>query len=174
MTRSNIPCVLLLLLTVASKGAEFNRFDKFRQDGPLYPILVGKKYGFINEHGKVAVAPRFTRVSHFSEGLCFVLEGKLRGYIRGDGAVQIPLAFEGGGEFSEGIAPVRLDGKWGFIDQRGTFTAKPGTVHGVELADAMHLSSRPPGAVFVSFDQSFVRRANRAGATEVSGVPAKE
>lgn len=48
------------------------------------------------------------------------------------------------------------------------------TVHGVELADAMHLSSRPPGAVFVSFDQSFVRRANRAGATEVSGVPAKE
>ena len=48
------------------------------------------------------------------------------------------------------------------------------TLHGVELADAMHLSSRPPGAVFVSFDRSFVRRANRAGATDVSGMPAKE
>src|ERR1700737_2184964 len=35
------------------------------------------------------------------------------------------------------------------------------TVHGIELADAMHLSSRPSGAVFVSFDQSFVRRAKR-------------
>src|SRR5437016_7550330 len=35
------------------------------------------------------------------------------------------------------------------------------TVHGIELADAMHLSSRPQGAVFVSFDQSFVRRAKR-------------
>jgi predicted nucleic-acid-binding protein len=46
------------------------------------------------------------------------------------------------------------------------------TVHGIELADAMHFTSRPPGAVFVSFDQSFVRRARRAGATEVSGVPA--
>ena len=45
------------------------------------------------------------------------------------------------------------------------------TVHGIELADAMHLSSRPPGAVFVSFDQSFVHRAKRAGAAEVSGVP---
>ena len=45
------------------------------------------------------------------------------------------------------------------------------TVHGIELADAMHLSSRPPGASFVSFDQSFVRRAKRAGATDVSGLP---
>jgi predicted nucleic-acid-binding protein len=44
------------------------------------------------------------------------------------------------------------------------------SAHGVELADAMHLTSRPPGAVFVSFDRSFVRRANRAGAAGVSGV----
>src|SRR5580693_3693986 len=43
------------------------------------------------------------------------------------------------------------------------------TAHGIELADAMHLSSRAPGAIFVSFDQSFVRRAKRAGATQVSG-----
>ena len=48
------------------------------------------------------------------------------------------------------------------------------TAHGVELADAIHLSSRLPGAMFVSFDQSFVRRARRAGATGVSGVPAKQ
>jgi len=47
------------------------------------------------------------------------------------------------------------------------------TAHGIELADAMHLSGRPPGAVFVSFDRSFVRRANRAGETGVSGVPDK-
>ena len=48
------------------------------------------------------------------------------------------------------------------------------TVHGIELADAIHLSSRPPGARFVSFDQALVRRAKRASATEVSGVPEKE
>jgi predicted nucleic-acid-binding protein len=48
------------------------------------------------------------------------------------------------------------------------------TVHGIELADALHLSSKPPGAVFVSFDQPFVRRAMRAGVVRVSGVPAKE
>jgi predicted nucleic-acid-binding protein len=48
------------------------------------------------------------------------------------------------------------------------------TAHGIELADAIHLSSRLPGAMFVSFDQSFVRRARRAGATGVSGVPARK
>lgn len=44
------------------------------------------------------------------------------------------------------------------------------TAHGIELTDAIHLSSRPPSAAFVSFDRYFVRRAQRAGATEVSVV----
>jgi predicted nucleic-acid-binding protein len=47
------------------------------------------------------------------------------------------------------------------------------SVHGVELADALHLSSKPSGAAFVSFDQSFVRRATRAGAVDVSSPLAK-
>jgi predicted nucleic-acid-binding protein len=42
------------------------------------------------------------------------------------------------------------------------------TAHGIELADAIHMSSRPPGAAFVCFDRSLVRRANRAGVTRVS------
>ena len=45
------------------------------------------------------------------------------------------------------------------------------TTHGIGFTDAMHLTSRPPGAAFVSFDQSFVRRATRAGASDVSSVP---
>lgn len=44
------------------------------------------------------------------------------------------------------------------------------TVHGIAFADAIHLSSRPSGARFVSFDQSLVRRAKRAGATEISAA----
>lgn len=56
-------------------------------------------------------------------------------------------------------------------DETGVAAALALTQHGIEFADAMHLSSRPPGAVFASFDRSFVRRAKRAGATEVSGIP---
>jgi len=46
-------------------------------------------------------------------------------------------------------------------------------VQGLEFADALHLCSRPPGAPFVSFDQSFVRAAQRAGVTGISGVNAR-
>ena len=48
------------------------------------------------------------------------------------------------------------------------------TAYGIELADAMHLSSRPPGARFVSFDKAFVQRAKRAGVSDVSGLSVKD
>jgi predicted nucleic-acid-binding protein len=45
---------------------------------------------------------------------------------------------------------------------------------GLELADAIHVSSRPPGTKFVSFDKAFVQRARRAGVPDVSGMPVGE
>jgi len=47
------------------------------------------------------------------------------------------------------------------------------TAHGVSLADALHLSSRPAACGFVSFDRALVRRASRAGVAEVFDVSAK-
>jgi predicted nucleic acid-binding protein len=41
------------------------------------------------------------------------------------------------------------------------------TTEGLEFADALHLALRPDGVSLASFDQSFVKRAARAG---VSGV----
>jgi len=46
--------------------------------------------------------------------------------------------------------------------------------HGVELADAMHLTSRPDAACgFVSFDRALVRRASRAGVAELFDLSAR-
>ncbi len=56
-------------------------------------------------------------------------------------------------------------------DESSVAAALALTSEGIELADAMHLSSRPPGATFVSFDKSFVQRARRAGVADISGVP---
>ena len=44
--------------------------------------------------------------------------------------------------------------------------------HGIDLADAIHVCGRPPGAAFVSFDKTFVKRARRAGVSRISRVPA--
>lgn len=43
---------------------------------------------------------------------------------------------------------------------------------GIQIADAIHLTSRPPGATFLSFDKALVRRAQRAGVPSVAH-PAK-
>src|SRR6266542_5593836 len=47
-------------------------------------------------------------------------------------------------------------------DESAVVSALALTAQGIELADAMHLSSRPPEAGVVSFDRLFVRRAKRA------------
>ena len=44
------------------------------------------------------------------------------------------------------------------------------TAEGIEFADALHLTSRPQGAAFVSFDKAFVKRAIRAGVSGVRSV----
>jgi len=59
-------------------------------------------------------------------------------------------------------------------DEQSVSAALTLTARGIEFADAMHLSSRSPGAVFVSFDKSFVNRARRAGASDVSGMSARD
>ena len=38
---------------------------------------------------------------------------------------------------------------------------------GLDFADALHLVSRPSDSVFLSFEEALVRRAQRAGVTEV-------
>jgi predicted nucleic-acid-binding protein len=58
-------------------------------------------------------------------------------------------------------------------DQASVAAALQFTMQGIEFADALHLSSRPPTATFVSFDRSFIRRAKRAGAPGVFSLPAK-
>lgn len=59
-------------------------------------------------------------------------------------------------------------------DESSVVAALALTAHGIEFADAMHLSSRPPGVGFVSFDKSFVQRARRAGVSGISGVTVAE
>ena len=58
-------------------------------------------------------------------------------------------------------------------DEQCVSSALSLTSNGIQFADAMHLSSRPPGAKFVSFDRTLVRRAQRAGAVDVHELVTK-
>jgi predicted nucleic-acid-binding protein len=73
------------------------------------------------------------------------------------------------------------DALYGLLGLKNVFTEdKPSmvaaldlTVHGIDLADAIHFSSRPPGTAFASFDRAFIRRAKRAGIIEFFGLALK-
>jgi predicted nucleic-acid-binding protein len=60
------------------------------------------------------------------------------------------------------------------VEGESSLAAALALTSGIELADAMHLSSRPPGVAFVSFDKAFVQRARRAGVSEISGLPVRD
>jgi predicted nucleic-acid-binding protein len=59
-------------------------------------------------------------------------------------------------------------------DESSVAAALALTRHGIAFADALHLSSRPAGAAFVSFDKSFVQPARRAGVPGISGLPGQD
>lgn len=54
-----------------------------------------------------------------------------------------------------------------FEDPQAVTNALRFVQEGLDFADALHLSSMPPGAKFVSFDRKLVRRAQRSGLAAV-------
>ena len=56
-------------------------------------------------------------------------------------------------------------------DRQAVITAIDLAAQGLELADAIHLSSRPANAHFVTFDKALIRAARRAGVSHITEVP---
>jgi hypothetical protein len=85
----------------------------------LYPVMVGGKWGFIDNTGTIKIEPQFDNVSVpwlygppdiFFEGLAAVAVGENEdekwGYIDTSGAMVIEPQFDNAGGFSEGLAAV--------------------------------------------------------------------
>ena len=87
----------------------------------LYRIMVGDKYGFIDDNGSVVIDPQFDGALDFSEGLCAVKAGDRKGYINkhGDFVIEIETDNTRIHNFVEGHAIIVRDGKYGFIDTAG-------------------------------------------------------
>jgi predicted nucleic-acid-binding protein len=66
-----------------------------------------------------------------------------------------------------GLKNVRVE------DEAAVSRALAFVAEGLELADAIHLGSRPAGSPFVTFDKAFVKRAQKAGTSDVSALPGK-
>lgn len=79
----------------------------FSQDG---------KYGFINTKGEVVVAPIYDNlIPSFFEDLAAAEVNNKWGFIGIDGKLKIMPKYDYAELFIDGLAPVRLDGKYGFM-----------------------------------------------------------
>lgn len=98
----------------------------------LFPIILNKKYGFININGDVIIKPHFKEVESFKDGLAWAtIEKKdscFSGYINtlGEWVIEpIYSEFKNRNEsfyFSDGFAPIRNDkNKRGYVDTKGNF-----------------------------------------------------
>ena len=92
--------------------------------------------------------------------------------LTGDDAAQTASARNGFGSDAIHEAFVRLMGHphVQIEDDAGVLSALALTLKGVDFADALHLFGRPAGTEFVTFDRTFVRRAQRAGVQGISEI----
>jgi hypothetical protein len=64
--------------------------------------------GYINQMGKIVVAPKFLFGNDFSNGRAKVSSGTKYGFIDTSGKLIIPEKYDAAGDFKEGMAAVRI------------------------------------------------------------------
>lgn len=84
-----------------------------------------KKYGYVNPHGQVVIAPIYEDALSFSEDLAPVKIGGKWGYIDKTGKIVISVQFTSAKMFSEGLAAVSDGYSWGYISSNGLFEIAP-------------------------------------------------
>lgn len=105
----------------------------------LYKIKANKKWGFIDNTGKVIIKPKFDSVYSFSEGLAFVFINNNYYFINEKGEKVIELPSGNYRSFHNGLASFNpgstykgieqhmiMEGKkWGFINKKGEVVIEP-------------------------------------------------
>ena len=87
----------------------------------------GDKWGFVGRDGKIVIEPKYDEVHDFTDGIAAVRQGSKSFFIDKTGRVPflLPNNITDIGMFNKGLAPVKIDGKWGFIDTKGTVVIPP-------------------------------------------------
>lgn len=77
--------------------------------GPLFPVVAGGRWGFIDKSGTTVINPQFDRADRFAHGLAPIKSGRW-GYVDEAGKLAINPQFDRADPFSEGLAVIKLGG----------------------------------------------------------------
>lgn len=97
------------------------RYDKVYYEVDVYCIQSNNKWGIADFDGNELIPPYYDWMADsFEEGMRVVgLFGEGIGYINQQGEEVVKPMYEEATDFHNGYAAVRLNGKWGAIDQQG-------------------------------------------------------
>lgn len=89
-------------------------------DDEFQAMLNGtKKYGVIDQHGKIITDLQWDDKISFSEERAVVMTEGKRGYIDTTGKLIVPCVWDRAGQYSEGLAFVTNESENGFLDKDG-------------------------------------------------------
>jgi hypothetical protein len=97
-----------------------NRFEDAQQFAQGFaPVKIAGKWGFIDRAGRTVIQPAYDAAFPFRGDYAVVRQADKRGFLRlnTDGAPSVFVAprYEDAFRFTEGLAPVKIDGRWGYI-----------------------------------------------------------
>jgi hypothetical protein len=128
------------LIARGAKGVEVHRFYQGLAAFHL-PVLLGidfyeqvyhsdawgKKdgtYGYINEQGRIVVAPKYTKVANFKDGIAIVEEPLTKGYLNLSGKLIDGQMHHGTlHPFNDGVGVIQEGETYRFIDKNGAILA---------------------------------------------------
>ncbi len=99
-------------------GYGYEKIEPFREG--LAAVMINFKYGFIDKSGKTVVPLMYDFAAEFKDGLASVSKDKKYGFVDKTGTEVIPPIYqETGFYFYEECVRMRLNGKWGVLDNKG-------------------------------------------------------
>lgn len=108
-------------------------FDEEYETGEnnVHIVVKDGKYGLLDaDTRKLLVAPKYTRISSYNEGLASACGEDLKwGFINKSGRAIIPFVYEDASPFMNGIARVKINGKYGYLDNQNKGVIYPNYKH---------------------------------------------
>ena len=151
--------VLGAILTLLGSGCGHSSTGADDVSGPLFPVPINGKTGFINEHGKVVIPARYEDALPFSEGLAAVKHEGRWGYIDRNGKEIIPYSYRTAESFHGGVAVVNTglpEHPVGLIDPSGAWVIQPvfRSITATDGPNGLLLAQKEPGEASTFYDRS--------------------
>lgn len=102
---------------------KFSEADLF-ENQPVTRVRKNGTWGLLNQSGELVVDTVYERLTYLGDEIFKIGMGDREG-LAGPGGLIIKPKFQKIKEFQEGLAPVKQDGKWGYVNKQGEIKVEP-------------------------------------------------